>query len=108
MKRKTWKKNQKIGRRTQNHDSKYRKITNHFSALDALNTLALEAFPPEEYLTSSQLIEIIAKRHGFDKKRTVYRTVFTECDWSKKESYHLCIHTSGKEIKTLIPGMRNM
>lgn len=35
-------------------------------------------------------------------KRAKYRELFTEEKWGRKEYYHLCINTSGKEIKTLV------
>lgn len=40
-----------------------------------------------------------------DKERAGYRGLFTEDEWGKKESYHLCINTSGREVKTLIPAL---
>lgn len=40
-----------------------------------------------------------------DKERATYRSLFTEEDWGRKESYHLCINTSDKEIKALIPAV---
>ena len=46
---------------------------------------------------------MIKRIKQIDKERAAYRELFTENDWGKKESYHLCINTSGKEIKTLIP-----
>ncbi|MBQ8213447.1 MAG: cytidylate kinase-like family protein [Clostridia bacterium] len=49
--------------------------------------------------------ELLKKMKEVDKERAAYRAMFTECDWGRKESYHLCINTSGKEIKTLIPGI---
>ena len=49
--------------------------------------------------------EMLKKMKQIDKERAAYRAMFTECAWGRKESYHLCINTSGKEIKTLIPGI---
>lgn len=49
--------------------------------------------------------EMIRKMKQIDKERAAYRELFTEETWGKKESYHLCINTSGKEIKTLIPAI---
>lgn len=34
-----------------------------------------------------------------------YRELFTEDKWGRKECYHLCINTSGKEIKNLVPAV---
>lgn len=49
--------------------------------------------------------EMLKKIKQIDKERAAYRELFTENDWGKKESYHLCINTSGKEIKSLIPAI---
>ncbi len=48
---------------------------------------------------------IIKKMKQIDKGRAAYRELFTHDRWGHRESYHLCINTSGKEIKTLIPGL---
>lgn len=49
--------------------------------------------------------EILRKMKQIDKERAAYRSLFTEEDWGRKESYHLCINTSDKEIKALIPAV---
>lgn len=49
--------------------------------------------------------ELLRKMKQIDKDRAAYRELFTESTWGKKESYHLCVNTSGKEIKTLIPAL---
>lgn len=49
--------------------------------------------------------EMFRKMKQIDKERAAYRELFTEEKWGKKESYHLCINTSGKEIKTLVPAV---
>ena len=49
--------------------------------------------------------EMLKKIKQIDKERAAYRELFTENDWGRKESYHLCINTSGKEIKALIPAI---
>lgn len=49
--------------------------------------------------------EMLRKMKQIDKERAAYRSLFTENDWGKKESYQLCINTSGKEIKCLIPAI---
>ncbi len=40
-----------------------------------------------------------------DKCRANYREMFTDTKWGHRESYHLCINTSGKEIKKLVPAL---
>lgn len=49
--------------------------------------------------------EILKKMKQIDRERAAYRELFTESEWGRKESYHLCINTSDKEIKTLIPAI---
>lgn len=49
--------------------------------------------------------EMLRKMKQIDKERAGYRGLFTEDEWGKKESYHLCVNTSGKEVKTLIPAL---
>ena len=40
-----------------------------------------------------------------DRCRANYREIFSDTKWGRRESYHLCINTSGKEIKKLIPAL---
>ncbi len=40
-----------------------------------------------------------------DKDRASNRRMVTDEDWGKKESYDLCVDTSGKEIKKLVPAI---
>ena len=49
--------------------------------------------------------DLLRKMKQIDKERAAYRALFTELDWGKKEAYHLCVNTSGKEIKALIPAL---
>lgn len=49
--------------------------------------------------------EMLRKMKKIDKERAAYHELFTEETWGRKESYHLCINTSGREIKTLVPAL---
>lgn len=49
--------------------------------------------------------EMLRKMKKIDRERAAYRGLFTEDEWGRKETYHLCINTSGKEIKSLIPAL---
>lgn len=49
--------------------------------------------------------EMLRKMKQIDKERAGYRGLFIEDEWGKKESYHLCVNTSGKEVKTLITAL---
>ncbi|MGN1089359.1 MAG: AAA family ATPase [Huintestinicola sp.] len=49
--------------------------------------------------------EILRNMKQIDKKRMNYHDLLSETKWGDKGSYHLCINTSGREIKSLIPGL---
>lgn len=49
--------------------------------------------------------ELSRKIKQVDKDRAAYRDLFSDIKWGQKEAYHLCINTSGKEIKTLVPAI---
>lgn len=49
--------------------------------------------------------ELLRKMKQIDKGRAAYRSLLAETEWGKKEAYHLCVNTSGKEIKALIPAL---
>lgn len=53
----------------------------------------------EEHFSAKEMQKKMKK---IDKERAAYRALFTEDRWGSKESYHLCINTSGMEIKHLI------
>ncbi len=40
-----------------------------------------------------------------DRDRASNRRIMTESEWGKRESYHLCINTSGVEIKDIAPAL---
>ena len=77
---------------------------NIFVYADNLSKLARCASRADENEHFSEK-EMLRKMKQIDKERAAYRELFTEEDWGKKGSYHLCINTSGKEIKTLIPAI---
>lgn len=45
--------------------------------------------------------EMIKKIKQVDSNRAKQRKLLSDNDWGKKESYHLCINTSGEDIKSL-------
>lgn len=49
--------------------------------------------------------ELERKMRSIDKQRAQHRELYTTTKWGAKENYHLCVNTSGKEIKTLIPAI---
>lgn len=62
----------------------------------------LERATKEEGLSQT---EIQRKMKEVDKNRAKYRSFFTDIKWGAKENYHLCVNTSGKEIKMLVPSL---
>lgn len=49
--------------------------------------------------------EIAKKIKQIDQNRAKYRELITDCKWGKKESYNLCVNTTGTDIKSLIPSV---
>lgn len=49
--------------------------------------------------------EIVLMMKRIDKDRKAYRELLSDEKWGNKESYHLCVNTSNKEIKKLVPGL---
>lgn len=49
--------------------------------------------------------EILSQMRRIDKNRAAYRELLADTKWGYKENYHLCVNTSGREIKTLIPSL---
>ena len=58
--------------------------------------------PEGEKLTERELIRHIKK---VDADRARYHEMFSDTRWGKKESYHLCVNTTGTEIKKLVPAV---
>ncbi len=56
--------------------------------------------PKNEQFTDKELARKIKQ---VDAGRSRQRKIITDSDWGKKESYHLCINTTGVNIKNLIP-----
>lgn len=49
--------------------------------------------------------EILRKCKDIDKDRCNYRSLYSAKKWGEASSYDLCINTSGKEIKELVPAI---
>lgn len=49
--------------------------------------------------------EMLRKCREIDKRRASYRGMFTDKKWGDASGYHLCVNTSGKEIKALVPAI---
>lgn len=49
--------------------------------------------------------EMLKNIRRIDRERAAYYGLFTDEKWGSKESCHLCVNTSGKSIKSLIPAL---
>lgn len=49
--------------------------------------------------------DILRKCREIDKRRAAYRRMFTDRKWGEAAAYDLCINTTGKDIKALIPSL---
>ena len=49
--------------------------------------------------------ELLKKCRALDRRRADYRALFTDIAWGKAEGYDICINTSGKSIKSLVPAL---
>lgn len=59
-----------------------------------------ERAPENEHLTEKELLKKIKQ---VDSARARSRQLLTDLKWAQIESYHLCVNTTGKQIKTLAP-----
>ena len=49
------------------------------------------------------LVELEHNMRAIDKNRARHRDFYTDAKWGANENFHLCINTSGFEIKKLVP-----
>ena len=49
------------------------------------------------------IAELKHKIREIDRERAKYREFYTTAKWGASENYHLCVNTSGLEIKKIIP-----
>ena len=62
----------------------------------------IDRAPESEELTRREYERRIKQ---IDSARARHRALLSDSPWGKKESYHLCVNTTGKEIKALVPGI---
>lgn len=49
--------------------------------------------------------EIARQMQRIDRARSANRSILTHTAWGDKSSYHLCINTTGVEIRSLVPAL---
>ncbi len=59
----------------------------------------MDRAPEGENLSRGELERMIRQ---IDKQRAQHHQMYSDTKWGAKEGYHLCINTSGKEIKKLV------
>ena len=57
-----------------------------------------------EHLTDRELEKKIRQ---IDEGRARHQRLFTDKKWGARENYHLCINTTGLEIKRIVPAVRD-
>ena len=62
----------------------------------------IERAPEDEKLTRAELER---KMRNIDRNRASHRDLYADTKWGDCRNYHLCVNTTGKEIKTLIPAI---
>ena len=73
-----------------------------YADMDSKLQRCLERAPEGENLSKNELERKIKQ---IDKQRAQHRQMYSDTKWGNKEGYHMCINTSGKEIKKLIPAL---
>ena len=73
-----------------------------YADMDAKLARCKAKAPEGENLTDKELLKKIRET---EKKRERYYRAFTERTWGGKENHHLCVNTTGKEIKDLVPAV---
>lgn len=61
-----------------------------------------ERAPEDEHLTDAQMKKKIRQ---IDAGRAMHQRFLSDLKWGEKEGYHLCINTSGMEIKKIAPAV---
>ena len=73
-----------------------------YAARNGAKVLLVDRAPEGENLTRNELLRMIRQ---IDKQRAQHHQMYSDMKWGAKEAYHLCVNTSGKEIKKLIPAL---
>lgn len=73
-----------------------------YADMDSKVQRCIDRAPEGENLTRNELLRMIRQ---IDKQRAQHHQMYSDMKWGAKEAYHLCVNTSGKEIKKLIPAL---
>lgn len=56
--------------------------------------------PEGEHLTKAEMLK---KMRQIDKERAQNRMFYTDRKWGAKKNYHLCVNTTGLEVREIVP-----
>lgn len=70
--------------------------------MDSRIDRCIDRAPESEEMTRREYEKRIKQ---IDSARARHRSFLADSPWGKMESYHLCVNTTGKEIKKLVPGL---
>ena len=73
-----------------------------YADMDSKIQRCIDRAPEGENLSRNELLRMIRQ---IDKQRAQHHQMYSDLKWGAKEAYHLCVNTSGKEIKKLIPAL---
>ena len=70
--------------------------------MDAKVERCMKRAPEGEHLTRNEMEKAICR---IDKERAQNHLMYADTKWGSREGYHLCINTTDREIKKLIPSL---
>ena len=73
-----------------------------YADMEAKVERCIRRAPEGEHLTRNEIERMIKQ---VDKNRAQYRQMYSDTKWGAKESYHLCVNTTEKYIKEIVPGL---
>ena len=73
-----------------------------YADMEAKVERCIRQAPEGEHLTRNEIERMIKQ---VDKNRAQYRQMYSDTKWGAKESYHLCVNTTEKYIKEIVPGL---
>ena len=71
-----------------------------YADMDAKVKRCMDRAPEGEQLSEREMLRHIKK---VDSDRAKYYEMFSDTRWGAKEGYHLCVNTTGANIKALVP-----
>ncbi len=73
-----------------------------YADMDSKVKRCMERADKSEKITERELMRKIKK---VDAGRVTNRKLLTDSEWGERESYHLCVNTTGINIKTIVPAI---